>query len=142
MKKTAQCVIRLTAVLLLAGAVGCSFSHSSGSISDSSGSFSDSSKSSSGEKSAAFRQAVERYTAAFVRGGGRDEASFASGLGDLARAEGVSDWEAAPGVWESIGRGLGDARVDDAEREALADGWAAGDTERRRAIERGWLASR
>jgi hypothetical protein len=128
--------------LLLAALFGCSFSKSSASLSDSSGSFSDSSRSSSGGKSALFLHDVQQWVAAFVHGGGRDEASFTTGLGEFARERGVSDWEAAPGVWESIGRGIADARVGDAERDALAVAWSAGDVAREVAITRGYAASR
>lgn len=127
---------------LLGAALGCSFSNSSESASDSSTSSSDSIGSSSGEKDAAFRHDVEQYTAAFVKAGGSDGDGFYSGLGDLARQRGLSDWEAVPGTWESIGRGLGAAAVTDAERHALVQAWAGGDAARRHAIERGYEASR
>lgn len=127
---------------LLAAVLGCSFSDSSESASDSSTSSSDSSGSSSGEKDVAFQHDVQQYTAAFVKAGGRDGDGFYAGLGDLARQRGLSDWEAVPGTWESIGRGLGAAAVTDAERHAYVQAWAAGDTERRHAIERGYEASR
>jgi hypothetical protein len=131
----------LVSIALLAG-VGCSFSHSSKSSSDSSTSPSKSSKSSSGEETARFHEDVEQYTAAYVQGGGKSAESFFSGLGELARKRGVSDWEAEQGTWESIGRGLGQAGVTDPERTAYAAAWAEGDTDRQRALDRGYEASR
>jgi hypothetical protein len=131
----------LTAALLVAP-LGCSFSHSSKSSSDSSTSPSKSSQSSSGEKSARFQQDVEHYTAAWVSGSGRGEAAFLSGLGDLARERGISDWEAEPGTWESIGRGLGRADVDAEQSAAYARSWSAGDAERQDALLRGYGAAR
>ena len=132
----------LASIALFAGAVGCSFSHSSKSSSDSSTSPSKSSKSSSGEETARFHEDVEQYTAAYVQGGGKSAESFFSGLGELARKRGVSDWEAEQGTWESIGRGLGEAGVTDPERTAYAAAWAEGDTDRQRALDRGYEASR
>lgn len=142
MKKLRRSSLAALPAVLLVAALGCSFSNSSESASDSSTSSSDSSGSSSGEEEAAFHQDVEQYTVAFVKAGGRDEDAFYAGLGDVARQRGVSDWEAVPGTWESIGRGLGVAAVTEAERHAYAQAWAAGDTVRRHAIERGYEASR
>ena len=132
----------LASIALLAGAAGCSFSKSSDSSSTSSTSPSKSSKSSSGEETALFHQDVQQYTAAYVHGGGKSTDGFLSGLGDLARKRGVSDWESELGAWESIGRGLGAAKVNDAQRTAYAAAWAAGDTDRQRALDRGYEASR
>jgi len=122
--------------------MACSFSDSSKSSSDSSTSPSKSSKSSSGDDTAQFHQDVEQYTAAYVQGGGKGERGFLSGLGELARKRGVSDWESEEGAWESIGRGLGRAEVGDAERTAYVHAWADDDVDHAHAIERGYEASR
>jgi len=141
-KSTRSRIASAIAVLLLGAPLACSFSKSSESSSDSSKGSSNSSKSSSGESSAMFRQDVEQYTAAYVEGGAADEASFFSGLGDLARERGISDWEAEPGAWESIGRGLARADLSDAQRSAYASVWAGDDAAKRDALERGTEASR
>jgi hypothetical protein len=139
---TNRSIARLLVVALCAGSVACSFSESSKSASDSSTSPSKSSKSSSGEETARFHEDVEQYTAAYVHGGGTSEEAFLSGLGDLARRRGISDWEAELGTWESIGRGLGRAGVSDAEQVAYARAWAADVAERQHAVDRGYEAAR
>jgi hypothetical protein len=132
----------LAAVALAAStALGCSFSYSSESSSDSSKSSSDSSRS-SGDDDAAFREDVEEYTEAYVHAGGDREDSFFSGISDLARKRGVSDWEAEPGTWEAIGRGLAHADVSEARRSAYEAAWAAGDPAKEGAIERGYADAR
>ena len=135
-------LVGITATTLLAASLGCSFSNSSESSSDSSTSFSKSSNSSSGEKSASFQQDVQHYTAAYAAAGGKGNDAFLSGLGDLARKRGVSDWEAERGTWESIGRGLAQAEISDAQRIAYAQVWVAGDADKRDALDRGYEASR
>jgi hypothetical protein len=131
----------LVAVALVASiAFGCSFSYSSESFSDSSQSSSDSSR--SGDDDAAFRADVEEYTEAYVQAGGDREDSFFSGIGDLARKRGVSDWEAEAGTWEAIGRGLAHAEVSEAQRSAYEAAWAAGDPAKEGAIERGYADAR
>lgn len=137
------CATRLVvaAALALAGPLACSLSYSSESISDSSKSVVDSSKSSSGEDTARFLRDVEQYTVAFLRARGGDEEGFFTGLGDLARRRGVSDWEAEPATWEAIGRGLGRAALDDAERVAYQRAWSGGDAEKLRALGRGEAAA-
>jgi hypothetical protein len=126
---------------LLASPIACSFSHSSKSSSDSSTSPSKSSRSSSGDDTTEFHHDVEQYTAAYVQGGGTSQSSFFSGLSQLARKRGVSDWEAEDATWESIGRGLGRAEVGDAERTAYVQAWAGDDDAHASAIERGYEAS-
>lgn len=131
----------LAAVLALActAALGCSFSYSSQSISDSSKSSSDSSR--SGDETARLREDVSDYTVAWVDAGGRDADGFFTGVGELARQRGVSDWESDADVWEAIGRGLGRAGVEPARRVAYTQAWTSGDGERRRALERGFAAA-
>ena len=136
-----QSVAWFLCAALLASPIACSFSHSSQSSSDSSTSPSKSSKSSSGDDTSEFHHDVEQYTAAYVQGGGRGESSFFSGMSELARKRGVSDWESEDATWESIGRGLGRTEVGDAERIAYVHAWAGDDTGHASAIQRGYEAS-
>lgn len=140
MKRSALVSIAAT-LLALPGPLACSFSNSSGSSADSSGSSARSSGSSSGEETARFQQDVAQYTVLYVEAGGRDEASFRTGIGDLARERGISDWEAEAATWEAIGRGLGRAPISEAERNAYAQAWTDGDAERVRALGRGTAAA-
>jgi hypothetical protein len=134
--------LAVAAALVLASALGCSFSYSSESISDSSKGSSDSSGSSSGEKdAAAFRDDVTTYTAAWVAAGGRAVEGFFGGLGELARKRGVSDWEGEPATWEAIGRGLGRSDLSEAERIAYAHAWTGGDAAKTDALDRGLAAA-
>jgi len=128
-------------------ALGCSFSYSSDSSSDSSKHSSDSSTSSSDssspdkdDKSARFDEDVEQYTLAFLEAGGSKDESFFSGLGDLARQHGVSDWESEPATWEAIGRGLARSPASTAERTAYQTAWSGGDTAKQSAVAKGLSA--
>ena len=132
----------------LALAFGCSFSDSSKSISDSvnhssdsSGKSSDSSSSSSKDNKSAFADDLVEYTQAYVKAGGGAE-GFLDGVGDLARKRGVSDWEADPRAWWSIGRGLGMTKLDDTQIVAYENAWAGGDARRVEAIRRGVMKVR
>jgi hypothetical protein len=124
--------------LACAASLACSFSHSSGSISDSS----KSSSGSSADDKKAFRNDVSQYTEAFVEAGGEQQQTFFSGLSDLARKRGVSDWESEPSTWEAIGHGLGRTKVNDAQRTAYETAWASGDAERESAMARGFANAR
>lgn len=139
------------AALALAGAaaLACSFSHSSESSSDSSTNSSDSSVHSSDSSSPghehrhdeqqqkSFVEDVAQYTAAFVEAGGSHGDSFFSGVGDLAREHGVSDWESDPAVWEAIGRGLARSPASSAERVAYQSAWTGGDPAKQGAVAKG-----
>jgi len=129
------------AALVCAASLACSFSHSSGSFSDSSKS-SSSSSDSSGSDTARFRDDVTQYTEAYVEAGGKRDESFFSGLGDLARKRGISDWESEPSTWEAIGRGLGRTDVSDAQRTAYEAAWSGGDAEKQSAMARGFAKAR
>jgi hypothetical protein len=124
------------APLLLVAAAGCSFSHSSESFSDSSTSSSESSAASSKGDRSAFGDDVVEYTEAFVETGG-GTASFLGGVGDLASKRGITDWEADPHAWESIGRGLGRTETGDAQIAAYEAAWTDGDRARMAAIQKG-----
>lgn len=115
----------------LVAMLGCSFSKSSKSISNSisksvSSPFESSSESSKGDD-ARFREDVEDYTVAFVKAGGGDSASFQAGISKLAAKRGISDWQSNPDTWKSVGRGLGNAKVENAALEAYVHSWAGGD---------------
>ena len=129
-------------VIACAASFGCSFSHSSKGSSDSSKSSSDSSGSSSGGDTARFQKDVEQYTEAFVEAGGQREQGFFTGLGDLARKRGISDWESEPGTWQAIGRGLGRTHVNDAQVTAYETAWADGDPTRQSAMAKGFAETR
>lgn len=131
----------VSAALACAASLACSFSYSSESSSDSS----KSSKSSSGssvDDEKAFRNDVSQYTEAFVAAGGEHQDTFFSGLSNLARKRGVSDWESDPSTWEAIGWGLGRSNVNEAQRTAYESAWAGGDAERERAMARGFANAR
>jgi len=129
------------AAFVCAASLACSFSYSSGSFSDSSKSSSDSSDS-SGSDTTRFRDDVTQYTEAYVEAGGKQDESFFSGLGDLARKRGVSDWESESSTWEAIGRGLGRTDVSEAQRAAYEAAWAGGDEEKQSAMARGFAQAR
>ena len=128
----------VAAALACAASLACSFSHSSGSSSDSS----KSSSGSSGDDEKAFRNDVSHYAEAFVEAGGEQQQTFFSGLSDLARKRGVSDWESEPSTWEAIGWGLGRTNINDAQRTAYETAWAGGDAERESAMARGFANAR
>jgi hypothetical protein len=134
--------------LVASATLACSFSHSSTSLSDSSNDSSDSSvnssessRSSSGEKkaeeNARFDRDVEQYTVAFLESGGTRDESFFSGIGELARQHGISDWESESTTWEAIGRGLARSPASPAERVAYQSTWSGGDAQRQSAVAKG-----
>ena len=130
----------VAAALVCSASLACSFSYSSGSSSDSSKS---SSGSSGGDDKKAFREDVSNYTEAFVEAGGAQQPqSFFSGLSDLARKRGVSDWESEPSTWEAIGWGLGRTDVNDAQRTAYESAWTNGDAARESAMAKGFANAR
>jgi hypothetical protein len=106
----------LIAVLALTP-LGCSFYYSSESSSKSLSSpcRSSGSSSKSEEKKEAYRDDVRDFTAAYA-GESSELAGFESGLGDVARRHGVTDWEADDATYAAIGAGLQRARVSAAER--------------------------
>lgn len=162
-------LLRLALALVVASTYACSFSYSSDSSSDSSKHSSDSSTSSSGSSSpdqdhddddhdhdhdddkknekksssssSTFDQDVEQYTAAFLDAGGSTNESFLSGVGDLARKHGVSDWESDPSTWEAIGRGLARSHATTAERTAYQAAWTGGDPTKQSAMAKGIAAT-
>lgn len=139
--------VAIAVVLACAMGLGCSFSYSSESSSDSSNNSSESSVHSSDssspgkDESARFEEDVEQYTVAFLEGGGSADESFFSGLGDLARRHGVSDWESETSTWEAIGRGLARSPSSDAERIAYQAAWTGGDAAKRSALAKGISAA-
>jgi hypothetical protein len=142
------------ALALLAASLACSFSYSSKSFSKSSKgiskSASASSKSSSGSISESsgseetrYREDVEEFTKAWVSsGGGGPESNFLGAIGGFAEKRGITDWESDVITWEGIGRGLGRAKLSDAQLEAYKYSWADGDSEHMALIQRGYDATR
>ena len=144
-------------VALAAASLACSFSYSSKSISDSitsssksisdsvtssSDSVSDSSTSSSpGSAASRYRKDVESYTQAFVVSGGSDS-SFKSGLGEVAKKHGITDWEANDETWIGIGRGLGRTKIDDVQLGVYQKNWTGGDVNKIKLIQQGFDAVR
>jgi hypothetical protein len=103
--------IRLALLLVIACTLvltmGCSFSASSESSSEIiSSPFASSSASSGAEEEVVYEEETVSYTSSYFRGDSFDQASFHKGLSDIASRRGISDWEANPGTWTSVGRGL------------------------------------
>ena len=127
----------LRSVMLLALAcamvlsAGCSFVYSSKSSSDIlSSPFKSSSKSADDDvEEAAFQEEAAGYTSAYVAAGSIDHDSFQKGLSDIAARRGISDWEANPATWTSVGRGLGQAELSEAAVADYVDSWSAGNDE-------------
>jgi hypothetical protein len=106
----------IVAVALLP--LGCSFYYSSESSVKMLTSPSRSSKSSSGgdeEKKEAYRDDVRDFTVAWATKHD-DLAGFETGLADLARRHGITDWEAEDVTYTAIGAGLKRADVRTADR--------------------------
>ena len=99
--------------------------------SSSSKSVSDSTSSSSPESNESnYQKDVESYTQAFVVSGGSDTA-FMSGIGDLAKKRGITNWEADEHTWIGIGRGLGRTKIDKTQLGVYQTNWSGGDRRRR-----------
>ncbi len=123
---------RLLCTIAVVGALGvsmgCSISASVESSFDVlSSPFESSSASSDGEAVAAFQEETEGFTATYIAAGNTEADSFQKGLSDIASQRGISDWEANPGTWTSIGRGLGQADISEAAATDFAQNLAAGD---------------
>jgi hypothetical protein len=117
LSSTVRLVVLAAVVSFLAG---CQISNSVESISGSvSSPFKWSSSSSGGDDSAMYREDVERLTAAHVRAGG-EAASLRRSLGDLARAQGVTDWASDAPTVSGLAAGLQAAGLDGAARDAYA----------------------
>jgi hypothetical protein len=127
-----------SAVALAATSFACSISYSLGSLSDSIASSSDSSSSSSpGASSRSYRKDVESYTEAFVVSGG-GEGAFMSGIGDLAKKRGITDWESDENTWVGIGRGLGRTKIDTVHLDVYKTNWSGGDAAKAKLIQEGF----
>ena len=130
-------IVSLFIALALAATTGCSISNSSGSFSDSSGSISDSisspsesiSDSSSGDDSggsddkapapettedtASYQQDISQLAVTYIMSGG-ELAAFTSAISNLAKARGVTNWEADTETTQAIGIGAGNAGLEEA----------------------------
>jgi len=118
---------RVLIVALALLPLGCSFYYSSESSMKALTSPSRSSKSSSGddeEKKEAYRDDVRDFTAAYAAKH-EDLAGFESGLSNVARRHGITDWEAEDTTYTAVGAGLqrADVRASDRARyESLVGG--------------------
>lgn len=65
---------------------------------------------------------VEIYTAYYFQAGGGSAESFLSSIARIAARHGFSDWESIPGIWISVGRGMGIAGLD-RQQAAYARAW-------------------
>jgi hypothetical protein len=125
--------LSLLIALALTTATGCSISNSSASISDSISSPSTSiSKSSSGDDSkdddseapapetpqdnASYRRDVSQLTVTYIKSGG-DIGALRTSVADLAKARGITDWEADADTTQAIGVGAGTAGLQEAAFE-------------------------
>ena len=84
-----------------------------------------------------YRKDVESYTKAFVVSGGSD-AAFMTGIGDLARKRGITDWESDDDTWLGIGRGLGGTKIDKVQLDVYEKNWTGGDAAKIRRIQKGF----
>jgi len=118
----------MAAVTAMAVSTGCSISYSLESSADVISSPFKSSSGDAGDSSTqVFNEQTEGYTAAFIEAGGGSGESFQKGISDLAAQRGISNWEAIPDTWTSVGRGLAGAEVDQAAVTAYAQSWSGGD---------------
>jgi hypothetical protein len=125
-------VARLLGIVAIGSALtfsmGCSISASiESSLDILSSPFESSSASSDGEETAAFQEETEGFTATYVAAGNTGAESFQKGLSDIAAQRGISDWEANPATWTSVGRGLGQTGISEAAAANFAENLAAGD---------------
>ena len=85
---------------------------------------------------------MEEYTAAATRAGGGGAENFQKGISELAAKRGISDWEANPDTWKSVGRGLGKSELSDPEALAFARTWCDGDETRLGLVREAYGAAR
>ena len=127
-------------VLVLLVSAGCSISTSSESAADSSKSSTrsadSSSRSSPGGKSS-YREDVRTYTAANVKSQGAVVA-FEKQLGELARRNGVTNWEDDEITYVGIGEGLREASADPVQVSRYATHFSRSDPRKMAAIQRGF----
>ena len=111
---------RIVIVLLAVLPLGCSFYYSSESSVKALTSPSRSSGSSSGgdeeKEKEAYRDDVRDFTAAHAAKH-EDVDGFASGLANVARRHGITDWEAEEATYTAVGAGLKRAEVRPSDRE-------------------------
>ena len=139
MRKTARGAFRLAMLAALPALVAaCSFSYSSEKFSNSSSASSASSASSSpGAKERAYENDVSDYTTAYVKSS-QDFSSFQSGLGDVARKRGISDWEGDANTWRGIGVGLARAGISKTQLDVYKTNLSGGDPGRAASIQKGF----
>ncbi len=121
------------ALIALTSLAACSFSDSSGSLSDSvSSPFELVSSLSAGVSSdSAYRDDVSDHTRTVLALGG-SAADVSAGLGTIARAHGISDWQASDSTYLGVGRGIAKAAAGDGALVAAQASLAT--CERRKAL--------
>ena len=119
---------------------GCRQRRSSGGRSGETGS-SSSSSSSPESNSSKYRNDVASYTHAYVVANG-EQGAFLSGVGDLARKRGITDWESDENTWTGIGNGLGKTKIDEVALAVYEKNWAGGDPEKTRLMRKGFHDAR
>lgn len=137
MRLTFPTVTLLVSALALAP-LGCSFSKSSESISKSVSSPFASSSKSSRSRGQKYEEDVRDYTAGYVKGGGATADGLRTGLANVAREHGVTNWEADENTFEGVGKGLAKAGLSQAEYQGYRDSVAAGNAGNAAAIDRGY----
>ena len=70
---------------------------------------------------------IRIYTASYLRAGSGSAETFAAGIAGIAASHGISDWESLPGIWISVGYGLGESGLDDRQVAGYVRAWSGGD---------------
>ena len=137
-----KAAVVLLALFSLVISQGCSFIASSKSSSKIiSSPFTSSARSSDGDD-AEYQAEAEGYTQAFTEAGGGAADSFQRGLSGIAAKQGISDWEANPGTWVSVGRGLGRADLSEADALSYAEVFSGGSEETKALMLQGYSSAR
>jgi hypothetical protein len=143
--------------LSLATSLGCSFSDSSGSISDSISSPSESISKSSGsdssdgddtpepapettEEKVSYGNDVSQMTVTYLKSGG-DLGAYRAAISKLAKERGMTDWEADPVTTQAIGRGAGEAGLDESAFQDFSKRLVGDDLARLNELRKGYQAS-
>ena len=73
------------------------------------------------KKETSFERDVRNYTVEFAETGDEaDVAAFQRGLGSIAEAHGIADWERTQDTFTAIGRGIGESSLADTHAKQLA----------------------
>jgi hypothetical protein len=131
----------LLLIALIAGlaATGCSKSSTSEASSESSSKSSASSSGSSSKSSgpSGYVRDVRDYTAEWVLSGG-DEGAFKRRVAEIAKKDGITDWEQDESTYRGIGRGLKKAGLSGQRFSDVSLKLAASDPQRTQWIQKGF----